>query len=247
MNDATRATTRTLKSWIKLFDDVFEPTPTLRSLIDDERARVEAEWQARHDAEEARDPRDRMVDVLDHWIATRRAETDRWAEKFKKEPAYALEWASNIFQQSAELELYEKVRGWLLNEELRPTLHTVFRELERELRNRSKQSSYRSTSPTSNCVDDARRIAVAEMLDGLNSFDIRRLLMAESTWTQPLNSAEENALRALTSHAQHGELLLLTENERREQHDLVNALNELCARGVVVKVGENEYELNVVR
>jgi hypothetical protein len=96
--------------------------------------------------------------------------TTAWAAKYEANPAHALSWATDAFQEAAQLELVSGVLDFLFGE-VNPSfkgdrLECITSEFERDLL-RMAASNPSSTSQCSNMMENCRRVVKAEMVQWL--------------------------------------------------------------------------------
>jgi hypothetical protein len=93
-----------------------------------------------------------------------KAKLAKWAEEFAKDPAYAMSWSVDTFGAAGELKVIAEI---LYHHDRGVSDQNILATLQDEAR-RSLGLS-RSTSPTSNLMEDATRIAYAKYADNLES------------------------------------------------------------------------------
>lgn len=90
----------------------------------------------------------------------------KWRESFAENPSYALEWSTDVFEIAAELKVLEMM---IYHHERDVSDRDILAYLEEELKRSSRWGLKRSTSPTSNLMEDALRIAHAKHAEVLRS------------------------------------------------------------------------------
>lgn len=108
-----------------------------------------------------------------------KAELDKWAAAFAQNPARELEWSVGTFENAATLKVAETI---IYHHERGVSSHEILQELQEEIRRASRRGLSRSTSPTSNLMEDAMReanVKFAEQLAShLNHVEQAQLLLA---------------------------------------------------------------------
>lgn len=117
----------------------------------------------------------KVYDVLHHEIMHCQLQLSNWKEKFETNPAYALDWSHDAFQNAAKLEILLGYRDWAVRKEQNPSgqcmtgqewLTAAVEEIEKDIDRRTYRAN-RSTSITSNLIEEERRIALCRVRDTL--------------------------------------------------------------------------------
>lgn len=89
----------------------------------------------------------------------------RFDEKFEFGPIYAMQWSGDLFEFSAKAALANELINMFDHGSSKAS---IIRAIVSDLKRRSLNLTSRSTSPTSNLIDDAMIQAHAKFLDGLD-------------------------------------------------------------------------------
>jgi hypothetical protein len=100
-----------------------------------------------------------------------------WTPKLLADPDYELAWSDALFDEAAELKYIKMYLPWFKGE-VNPDfagdrLEQAILELSRDLDSKAR-SRASSTSATSNRMEDARRVALAKMVEFLKGAAQRR-------------------------------------------------------------------------
>jgi hypothetical protein len=107
-----------------------------------------------------------MLEIVERKRKFAREELDKFAANMAKNPAYALEWSGGAFTAAGDYE----VCSWILaavDENAGVGLEKIIKQLERDVLRAARYPS-RSTSPTSNLMEQEIARAKAELLETLD-------------------------------------------------------------------------------
>lgn len=96
-------------------------------------------------------------------IAKLQAEMEKFATRFLGNPAEALEWAQDTFDNAARLEAFQRVRGQL---DKGVALEDIIKGHMQQLKNHARAPE-RSTSQSSNLIERSRLAATSEIIEML--------------------------------------------------------------------------------
>ena len=93
-----------------------------------------------------------------------------WVPKLLADPDYELAWSDSLFDEAAELKLITMYLPWFKGETAPDfagdRLEQAIKDLSRDLESRAR-SRASSTSATTNRMEDARRVALAKIVEYL--------------------------------------------------------------------------------
>ena len=110
---------------------------------------------------------DRRLEILKNRIVTAKKTLEQFKERLDKHPVYAFEWARDAFYAAVEIDLLEEIIPIL--EEGKRTPEQIAESLQKDLMNKARSCGNRSTSQTSNLVDDYRIEVLAQTIEYLTS------------------------------------------------------------------------------
>jgi hypothetical protein len=100
-----------------------------------------------------------------------KAQCDKFAESFAKDPTYALSWANDVFKNAARLKVAQKLVNAFTERE-GDTVCTIEQARESCLQHVMNKARYpaQSTDPTANLMEQFEAAAYAEALDEMEYF-----------------------------------------------------------------------------
>jgi hypothetical protein len=110
-----------------------------------------------------------LIKRLESNIQSCKESVDKFIEKLKEDPAYALSWGTGTFQTAANLKVYEMVYA-ALTAETPCSVQAVKETLMDRVLHKSKYPP-QSTSPCSNLMEQYELAAYAELLSDLRYYE----------------------------------------------------------------------------